>query len=78
MLSDCPTNRTLGTDLGLPTAVVVWSGPTATDNSEAVSVSCLPTSGSNFTMGVTEVVCMAEDGSGNTATCRFYVDIIGM
>ena len=79
VLSDCPTNHTQGTDPGQPTAEVVWSGPTATDNSqEAVNVSCSPTSGSNFTMGVTEVVCTAEDSSGNTALCRFYVDIIGM
>ena len=76
VFSNCPNNHTQETDPGQPVAVVVWSGATATDNSqEAVSVSCSPTSGS---MGVTEVVCTAEDSSGNTALCRFYVDIIGM
>ena len=79
MLSTCPTNRTQGTDAGLPTAVVEWSGPMATDNSEeAVNVSCSPTSGSNFIMGPKEVTCSAVDSSGNTATCRFYVNITGM
>ena len=79
MIDSCPINHTIETDVGQPTAVVVWEAPNATDNSkEAVSVSCLPTSGSNFTIGQTEVVCKAEDRSGNIATCRFDVNVTGM
>ena len=79
VINACPINQTKGTDVGQPTAVVEWEAPNATDNSkEAVSVSCSPTSGSNFSIGQTEVVCKAEDSSGNIASCRFFVNITGM
>ena len=75
---ECPTNQTVDTDLGLPTAVVKWDEPKATDNSgEAVNVSCTPTAGSNFTIGQHEVVCAAVDKSGNKGSCAFNVTIIG-
>ena len=75
----CPTNHTQETDLGQPTAVVVWEAPNATDNSnETVNVSCFPTSGSKFGIGQREVECKAEDKSGNIATCQFHVNITGM
>ena len=79
MINTCPINQTRETDVGQLTAVVEWEAPNATDNSkEAIIVSCSPTSGSNFNIGQAEVVCKAEDSSGNMATCRFYVDITGM
>ena len=79
VINTCPTNYTRDTDAGQPTAVVEWETPNATDNSpEAVNVSCFPIWGSNFTIGQTEVVCKAEDGSGNTAKCHFHVEITGM
>ena len=79
VIKTCPINQTRETDVGQPTAVVVWEAPNATDNSvEAVSVSCSPTSGSNFIIGQTEAVCKAEDGSNNTAMCHFYINVTGM
>ena len=60
-------------------AVVKWDEPNTTDSSiDAVKMSCTPPSGSNFTIGHTEVVCAAVDTSGNKGSCGFNVTIIGM
>ena len=79
MINTCPANQTRETGAGQPTAVVEWQLPNATDNSaEAMSVSCSPESGSNLDIGQHQVVCSAEDSSGNKAMCHFYVNITGM
>ena len=65
------------TDGGLPTTVVQWEKPTATDNSGNFDVICNPPSGTSFIIGKTMVGCEAVDESGNRAVCDFHVDIIG-
>ena len=65
------------TDEGKPTAMVIWEGPYASDNSENVFVTCYPPSGTNFTIGHTTVTCGAVDGSGNSAECSFQVNVAG-
>ena len=78
-ITHCPTNRTVETDLGKPTAVVEWEAPNATDNSgKVVNVSCIPPSGSHFNIGQTGVECKVVDSSGNKGTCGFNVTVIGM
>ena len=74
----CPTNQTLQTDSGQPTAIAFWTGPNATDNSRKnVNITCSTDSGSQREIGQTKVVCEACDLSGNHATCTFTVDIKG-
>lgn len=40
-----------------------------------VPVACTPRSGSRFKIGVTRVTCTATDGSGNSATAQFAVNV---
>ena len=73
----CVSNQSVNTDNGLDTAMFVWDGPKATDNSGNVSVTCDPKSGTNLAIGRTAVTCEAVDGSGNTAECSFQVIVSG-
>ena len=50
--------------------------PTATDDVDgSVPVTCSPTSGSIFPIGVSTVTCQATDSAGNTATGSFAVTV---
>ena len=74
----CPPDQTVNNDLNLQTATVVWSTPSATDNSNTVAtVTCKEESGSSFAIGETKVICTAVDQPGNMATCAFTVSVIG-
>ncbi len=78
ILESCPANKTSYNDPGQSTALIVWQDPSATDNSgDSPTVVCNPPSGTNFTIGSTNVTCTALDGYGNQGNCSFYVDIIG-
>ena len=55
--------------------MVEYPPPVATDNCTNVTVTCTPPSGSIFPIGPTKVHCVAEDGSGNKASCDFSVTI---
>ena len=70
----CPTNQTLESDPNQPTAVVVWTSPVATDNSNLIpTFSCSKHNGSQFKIGETKVDCQAIDKVGNPAICSFNV-----
>jgi WD40 repeat protein len=56
-------------------AQVTFTNPIATDDCPGVTVACNPPSGSTFPVGATSVTCIATDGSGNTATCAFAVNV---
>jgi len=74
-LSGCPANITQASAAG-PLSVT-WNMPNATDSCEGVlPVSCTPTNGSSFAVGVTAVTCRASDSSGNASTCSFTVTIL--
>ena len=74
----CPTNQTLETDSGEPTAVAVWPDLYASDNSgKNHSKACSEVSGSKFEIGQNQIVCQAWDMSRNNARCTFTVDVIG-
>ncbi|XP_072041456.1 hyalin-like [Amphiura filiformis] len=76
VLESCPANQTTNTDPGQPTAMIVWQGPIATDNSGLnATVMCDPASGTDFVIGKTNVTCTALDGFGNINNCSFYVDV---
>ncbi len=56
---------------------VSYTAPAAQDDvSGAVSVSCVPPSGSVFAVGTSTVVCGAQDAAGNAATSTFQVIVI--
>ena len=56
--------------------VVTYTLPTATDLVDgALAVSCVPASGSTFTLGVNTVTCTATDAAGNASTSIFHVTV---
>ncbi len=56
--------------------VVNYPAPTASDNSGAVAVTCIPASGSFFPCGDTVVTCTAEDRCENKRSCQFIVRVV--
>ena len=74
----CVGNQLINTDKGMDTAMVLWEGPKASDNSGNVSrIICNPQSGTSFSIEETTVTCEAVDRSGNKAECSFQVIVIG-
>lgn len=68
----CPANIVAGCSLDL--FVPVDFTAKATDNCDpAPTVTCTPSSGSGFPVGLTIVHCTATDSSGNTDSCSFNV-----
>ena len=59
-------------------ATVFWNDPEATDNSGiSPTTTCSQTSGNNFEIGETKVVCKARDLNGNQETCFFTIEVVG-
>ena len=78
VLSGTPSNQTVNTDAGSPTATVSWTPPTASDNSvEAVLLTSDYSPGDTFPIGTTTVTYTAMDAYGNTATTTFNVVVTG-
>jgi hypothetical protein len=71
----CPANQTACATPGSAGTVVTYPAPMATDNCPGVTVACVPPSGSTFPPGTSTVTCTATDGSGNTATCSFTIQV---
>jgi len=58
-------------------ATVTYPDATATDAvSGSVPATCVPASGSHFSVGTTVVTCSATDGHGNTGTASFNVTVV--
>ncbi len=73
----CPTNQTAHSASGNPIPVT-YPAPTVGDNCPGVgSPTCVPSSGSNFPVGVTTVTCTVDDASANSssASCTFTVTV---
>ncbi|KAJ8021040.1 Ovochymase-1 [Holothuria leucospilota] len=71
----CPANIAVDTDPGQSTGSVMWSSPTATDNSgQNVSLSSDSQPG-DYEIGGHVVTYTGEDKSGNTAQCSFNVTV---
>jgi uncharacterized repeat protein (TIGR01451 family) len=71
---NCPDN--LIVECNNPT-VVTYSPSSAFDfNGNPLPVSCTPPSGSDFFLGVSNVVCVATDSLGVSSTCSFVVTIV--
>ncbi len=67
------TSPSIAINYTLPTAT---STATTTNGIATTSISCIPTSGSLFTIGTTtSVMCSASDSAGNTATSTFNINV---
>ena len=80
MISDCPSNETVETGEGMSTASASWTAPTASDNSgemPTLNQTMGEASESDFSIGSHKIEYTAEDSAGNTATCCFYVFVLG-
>ncbi|XP_030837835.1 hyalin-like isoform X4 [Strongylocentrotus purpuratus] len=75
IITDCPSSQTLTTELGSETATAIWAEPTASDNSNSMTLT--PSrSGDAFPVGQNIVTYAAQDPSGNTATCTFVISVM--
>jgi gliding motility-associated-like protein len=74
VITNCPANITLSANASC-TATGTWITPTATDNC-SVTMTATHVSGSNFTLGTTQVKYTATDGAGNSSTCTFNVMVV--
>ncbi|XP_033096234.1 uncharacterized protein LOC117100567 isoform X3 [Anneissia japonica] len=76
VIADCPQNVTNSTALGKIYANVSWyPEPTAIDNYLLVAFNQTYGSGDSFFVGVTTVIYIAVDSSGNKAECVFNITI---
>ncbi|SMD44497.1 delta-60 repeat domain-containing protein/Por secretion system C-terminal sorting domain-containing protein [Aquiflexum balticum DSM 16537] len=75
VINDCPTDITVSNDAGECSAAVIWTAPTATDNSGSVTLTSNFEPGAVFPVGTTEVIYTATDAAGNQATCSFNVTV---
>jgi len=73
-VAECPGNITVGNDPGLCSAVVTYAA-TVSDNRPGATIYCDPPSGSDFSLGQTQVFCYADDMAGNADTCDFIVTV---
>ena len=76
----CPTSSLLSyAEKGTFSALVTWTNPVATDNSGLTpKVTSNFQSPQTFSQGNHVITYTAEDKSGNKATCRFTVKVIGI
>lgn len=79
VLDPCPADITQSADAGSGDgcldAIVFYSDPGAVDACSAVTVDCVPPSGSIFPVGTTTVTCTATDDCGNTSECMFDITV---
>ncbi|XP_041480035.1 uncharacterized protein LOC121427594 isoform X5 [Lytechinus variegatus] len=73
MISGCPSNQDVNTDIGNATAVVTWTPPTATDNSGNQTLTSTANPGDYFPIGNNSVTYFATDVAGNSETCTFII-----
>jgi hypothetical protein len=71
----CPSDLDLTIPDGQSSTIVTYTLPVALDNCSAATVSCVPVSGSSFSLGVTTVTCTATDALANSSTCTFTVTV---
>ena len=77
MISGCAVTQNAGTDIGMATAGVSWTPPTATDNSGTQTLTSTHNPGDTFSIGTTTVTYTSTDDSANTNTCTFDVVVSG-
>lgn len=63
---------------GASSATVTFDSPSVQYGNSIFSSSCSPASGTDFSVGDTEVTCSAYDQSGREYTCKFNVQVTGV
>ncbi|XP_041486024.1 hyalin-like [Lytechinus variegatus] len=75
VISGCPSNQDVTTDIGNATALVTWAPPTATDNSGTQTLTSTANPGDYLPIGNNTVNYTSTDAAGNTDTCFFYISV---
>ncbi|MBI5916085.1 MAG: HYR domain-containing protein [Bacteroidetes bacterium] len=75
VISGCPANIWLPTNLVINGAVAIWNAPGAGDNCGVTSFTSNFAPGSIFPVGTTTVTYTAKDAANNTATCNFTITV---
>ncbi len=78
VLNGVPVDITVNMDPGQPTAVVTYTPPTATDDTDGAITPVLTAglaSGAAFPLGTTTVTYTATDAAGNSASASFTVTV---
>lgn len=75
VFADCAANNLSLTLLPDCRAVATWDAPTATDNCSVPTITCTHNPGDTLDEGITTVVCLAVDASGNTSRCSFTIQV---
>ena len=70
----CPTNRSVQSADGNATGVS-FDAPQTAGGTAPITTTCSPSSGSQFAIGSTTVVCDARDASSRQASCSFTVQV---
>ncbi len=72
----CPPSFFVLAPYGSNSVAVSYDATEASDNCGAVTVQCVPPSGSYFPLGVNLVTCTALDAAGNSNTCSFNITVV--
>lgn len=73
VISGCPSDIQVSSDVAGCSKAVSWTPPTASDNCGDVTLTSTHNPGAIFPVGTTEVIYTATDDYGNTAICNFDV-----
>jgi len=71
----CPPDITVPNDAGLCSAAVDYPSPIVSGTNAGDIVTCLPSSGSIFSVGASEVVCTVTDVASNQVSCSFTITV---
>ncbi|XP_003729283.2 uncharacterized protein LOC100889999 [Strongylocentrotus purpuratus] len=74
-LHQCPSNMVVNANPKETLRSISWTEPVARDNADVARVTSTHRNGSLFPLGTTHVRYTAEDYSGNTGTCSFFVTL---
>ena len=78
MISNIPENQERFVAPGATTLAVSWTSPTASDNSEIVTLTSTKMPGDEFDLGITTVTYTAVDPSNNMVMRDFTVTLTSM
>jgi extracellular elastinolytic metalloproteinase len=74
-LTNCPEDMNVNAQTGYCSAYIEWTDPTPDDNCGLLDFSSTHTNGSNFGVGVHNVVITATDNAENSTTCSFTITV---
>ncbi|XP_041479589.1 hyalin-like isoform X2 [Lytechinus variegatus] len=75
VISGCPSNQNVNTDIGNATALVTWTPPTASDSDGTQTLTSTDNPGDYFPIGNNTVTYTSTDNNGYTDTCTFSISV---